>query len=221
MEAKATTNEALSKKDLMIGTVIALLMGLVFMSLSSGMSLLVTFIPGIAFTWFTFVWLYVKKAKFPPGSDFLPVFFVALSVQFIHFAEEFATGFYTKFPLLYGGIPYSQNLFVVFNMVAYFMFTLACILAFTKNLRFLIIPALFYIIYGAIGNAISHTWWSLYLKSYFPGLITAQLYWVAGPLALNKLLGNRKELFTMITLFAVVLVLLLLVFATPAGLGLN
>jgi hypothetical protein len=221
MDAQATANEPLSKKDFMIGTVISLVMGIVFTSLSSGMSLIVTFIPGIVVTWLTFVWLYIKKTKLPLGSNFLPVFFVALAVQFIHFAEEFTTGFYTKFPLLYGGTPYSQNLFVVFNMVAYFIFTMSCILVFAKNLRFLLIPVLFYIIYGAIGNAISHTWWSLYLKSYFPGLITAQLYWVVGPLALNKLLGNRKELSMIIGLFAIVLIILLTVFAIPARLGSN
>jgi hypothetical protein len=219
MNTSLTTNEALSTRDLIIGTVIALIMGTIFISLSSGMSLIVTFVPGLVFTWLVFVWLYTKRISLPDASKFLPVFFVALSVQFIHFAEEFTTGFYTKFALLYGGTPYSVNLFVIFNMVAYFIFTLACVLAFTRNLRFLILPVLFYIVYGAIGNAISHTWWSLYLQAYFPGLITAQLYWVAGPLVLNKLLGNRRDTLVVITLFAIVLIILLTVFAVPNALS--
>ena len=219
MQTKLTMNQTLSKKDLILGTVIALIMGTVFVSLSSGMSLIVTFIPGLVVTWLIYVWLYVKKIELPDGTNFLPVFFAALSVQFIHFAEEFTTGFYTKFPLLYGGSPYSMNLFVIFNMVAYFIFTLACILVFTRSLRFLMMPVLFYIVYGAIGNAISHTWWSIYLRSYFPGLITAQLYWVVGPLALNKLLGNRRDMFVAVGLFAVVLIILLTVFALPDSLN--
>ena len=219
MNTNTTTNNTLSKSDLMIGTVIALVMGIIFTSLSSGMSLIVTFVPGLVFTWLVYVWLYIKKTRLPGASEFLPMFFVALAVQFIHFAEEFTTGFYTKFPLLYSGPPYSVNLFVIFNMVAYFIFTLACILVFTRNLRFLMLPVLFYIVYGAIGNAISHTWWSLYLRSYFPGLITAQLYWVAGPLVLNKLLNKRRDTFVIITLFAIVLIILLTVFAVPDALS--
>lgn len=208
----------LEKKDIIIGTVIALIMGTIFTWLSSGASLLVTFVPGLVVTWAVFLWMYVKKRELPSSGEFLPIFFAALSVQFIHFAEEYTTGFYTKFPLLYGGMPYSVNLFVIFNMNAYFIFTLACLLAFTRNVRFLLLPAMFYIIYGAIGNAISHTWWSLYLGSYFPGLITAQLYWVAGPLALHKLLGSRKEVSVIMSGFGVLLIILLSIFATPVAL---
>ena len=219
MENKATLNESLSKKDLVIGTVIALAMGTTFTLLSSGMSLMVTFVPGVVVTWLVYVWLYAKKTKLPDGADFLPLYFTTLAVQFLHFAEEFTTGFRTQFPLLYGGEPYSANLFVIVNMVSYFIFTLACILVFTKSLRFLLVPMLFYIIYGAIGNAISHTYWSLYLQSYFPGLITAQLYWVLGPLVLYKLIGGRKEVLTIIILFAFVLIALLTIFAKPGAIS--
>ena len=104
-------------------------------------------------------------------------------------------------------------------MLSYFIFTLACILVFTRNLRFLLVPVLFYIIYGAIGNAISHTWWSLYLRSYFPGLITAQLYWILGPMVLYKLLGERKALMVIIIVFTLVLVPLLTIFSSPQAIG--
>jgi hypothetical protein len=216
---EATNSEVLSKKDVVIGTVIALVMGTTFALLSSGMSLIVTFVPGVVFTWLTYVWLFAKKTKLPNGSEFLPLFFALLAVQFIHFAEEFATGFRTKFPSLYGGMPYSDNLFVSFNMIAYFVFALTCILVFTKNLRFLLLPSLFFIIYGAIGNAISHTWWSLYLRSYFPGLVTAQLFWIAGPFVLYKLLGRRKVVFTITILFVLVLIPLLTIFASPRAIS--
>ncbi|NUM76966.1 HXXEE domain-containing protein [candidate division KSB1 bacterium] len=219
MENKTTTVDMLSKKDLVIGTVIAIVMAAIFSLLSSGMSLIVTFVPGIAFAWLAYVWLYAKQTKLPNSEEFLPLFFALLAVQFIHFAEEFTTAFRVKFPLLYGGVPYSDNLFVTFNMVAYFIFTVACLLAFTKNLKFLLVPVLFYIVYGAIGNAISHTWWSLYLRSYFPGLVTAQIYWIAGPFVLCKLLGSRKPLSAIMLLFALVLVALLTIFASPTALG--
>jgi hypothetical protein len=67
-----TTHSVLRTKDLVIGTVITLVMGTVFTALSSGLSLIVTFVPGIVFTWLTFVWLYLKKTKLPSGSEFLP-----------------------------------------------------------------------------------------------------------------------------------------------------
>ena len=219
MENKTTPGETLEKKDFIIGTVIALVMGSTFTLLSSGKSLLVTFVPGIAITWLTFAWLYKKQIKLPDGPAFFPLFFATLAWQFIHFAEEFTTGFRSQFPLLYGGTPYSDNLFVTFNMLSYFIFTLACILVFTRGLRFLLVPILFYIIYGAIGNAISHTWWSVYLKSYFPGFVSAQLYWILGPLVLYKLLGERRAVLAIVILFALVLIPLLTIFALPAAIG--
>ena len=210
----ATHSEVLSKTDLIIGTIIALVMATAFTLLSSGLSLIVTFVPGIVVTWLTYVWLYIDKRHLPSGAAFLPVFFVALAVQFIHFAEEFTTGFRTSFPLLYGGTPYSADLFVTFNMAAYFIFTLTCILVFTKGFRFLLVPSLFFIIYGAIGNAISHTWWSLYLQAYFPGLVTAQIYWLVGPFLLYKLVGRPKVALLITVLFALVLIPLLTIFAS-------
>lgn len=216
MENNLSFTQTLGKRDLVIGTVIALTMGTTFALLSSGMSLVVTFVPGIVITWLTFVLLYVKKTNLPDAQAFFPLFFATLALQFVHFAEEFTTGFPTKFPLLYNGTPYSNDLFVIFNMLSYFVFTLACILVFTKKLRFLLVPVLFYIIYGAVGNAVSHTWWSLYLKSYFPGLVSAQLYWVLGPLLLYKLLGERKTVIGIITLIVLTLIILLTVYISPA-----
>ena len=215
-EPTAVHSDALSRKDLAIGTVIALVMATTFTVLSSGLSLIVTFVPGVAISWLTYVWLYIDKRPLPSGTTFLPVFFAALAVQFIHFAEEFTTGFSISFPLLYGGLPYSADLFVTFNMIAYFVFTVSCILAFTKRCRFLLVPGLFFIIYGAIGNAISHTWWSVSLRTYFPGLVTAQLYWIVGPFVLYRLLGSRHAALVITILFAVVLLPLLTIFASPA-----
>jgi hypothetical protein len=208
----------LNKKDLLVGTVIALVMATVFTRLSSGMSLIVTFVPGVILTLVTYVWLFAKKRPLPAGSDFIPLFFTLLAVQFIHFAEEYVTGFGTRFPALYGGVPYSDNLFVVFNMNAYCVFSVACILVFTKNVRYLLIPALFFVIYGAIGNAIAHTWWSLYLGAYFPGLVTAQIYWILGPLVLSRLVGSPRVALTVLTVFTLVLIPLLTIFAvTDSG----
>ena len=208
------TNQALLKRDLVVGTAIALVMATAFTRLSSGMSLIVTFVPGMILTWLTFLWMYRTRAHMPPGSEFLPVFFAALAVQFLHFAEEFTTGFAARFPQLYGGVPYSEKLFVTFNMLAYAVFTLSAILAFARGIRFLVIPALFFIIYGAIGNAISHTWWSLREQAYFPGLVTAQFYWFIGPYLLAKLVGQPKVALAVVIIFALVLIPSLTIFVS-------
>ena len=121
--ATAAAFNVLTKQDLVIGLLIALVMATDFTLLSSGWSLIVTFVPGVVVTALTFGWLYVKQAPLPTGNDFLPAFVGLLAIQFLHFAEEFATGFASEFPMLYGGMPYSPNLFVIFNMVAYFVFT--------------------------------------------------------------------------------------------------
>jgi hypothetical protein len=195
--------------DFSIGTVIAVLMAIGFTRLSSGRSLIVTFVPGVAVTWLVILWMSVEHIGLPSADDFLPCFFAALVIQCLHFAEEFRTDFKTFFPTLYGGSPYSDNLFVTFNMVAYAVFTTCAVSVFYLHARYLLMPALFFIVYGAVGNAISHTVWSAVARAYRPGLITAQAYWVIGPYALYKLTGSPiATAITCISFAAVLLITL-------------
>lgn len=96
------------------------------------------------------------------------------------------------------GAAYSDNLFVTFNMAAYALFTTCAVLVFYLHADYLLMPAMFFSVYGAIGNAISHTVWSAVARAYRPGLITAQAYWIIGPYALYKLtgrpMGDRRHL---------------------------
>jgi hypothetical protein len=216
MKRTDVADNVLTTHDLIIGVVMAFIMGTTFALLSSGSSLIVTFVPGAIVTALTFGWLYLKQVPLPQGNSFIPAFVGLLAIQFLHFGEEFSTGFATDFPALYGGVPYSANLFVLFNMAAYFVFTVACLVAFGTRRWFLLMPALFFIIYGAIGNAIAHTWWSVYLGAYFPGLVTAQAYWIGGPLVLGKLMGQRRAALITVGAFALVLVPLLTIYASPA-----
>ncbi len=210
-----------SRRDIALGTVISLVMIATFIALSSGASLLVTFVPGVVMTWLAFGYLYRTRAVLPDVARFLPMFILALAVQFLHFAEEFATGFPTDFAVLYGGDPYGRDLFVIFNMSAYAIFAVAAVTVVTRRLAFLLVPAMFFLVYGAIANAISHTWWSIMLGDYFPGLVTAQLFWVVGPLALDRLTGgqHRRQIVIFTLAWAAVLIPLLTAFAEPAGLG--
>src|SRR5690606_41266666 len=58
--------------------------------------------------------------------------------------------------------------------------------------KFLLVPVLFFIVYGALGNAIAHSWWSIYWGKYFSGLYTAQAYWIFAPLLLAMFLEIEK-----------------------------
>lgn len=63
----------------------------------------------------------------------------------------------------------------------------------------------FFAVYGVVGNAITHTAWTLLKGGYFPGLVTSLGYWVLGPLLLARLGLNRRELSVLIVVFAIVL----------------
>lgn len=202
----APPSRAITKRDFLLGTIIAIAMAIGFSRASHGWSLIVTFVPGTVGAWFLFAWYRRRHLELPKVETFLPAFAVVLAVQFIHFAEEFTQGFRTDFALLYDGSPYSENAFVAFNMGAYAVMTVAAVVALVTPLRFVIVPAMFFVVYGALGNAIAHTWWSIQLGEYFPGLYTAQLHWIGGPVLLYLLLRNRRHTVVAIGAFAAVLI---------------
>lgn len=195
----------IKKKDVVIATFLSAFLFLLFCYLSSGYELIVTFTLGIVFAYSIFITLYRRKIEPSEPLQVLPFFFGVLAWQFIHFSEEFSTGFATRFPLIYGGEPYTAQFFVVLNMLSYSCFALAAIFAFIRRKPVLLIPVLFFTAYGALGNAIAHTTWSLYFGEYFPGLYTAQMYWVLAPLLLRKLTGNGKVTLLLIIPYAVLL----------------
>lgn len=90
-----SAGNVLSQVDLLVGTVIAVAMAIAFTRLSSGWSLTVTFVPGVVFSWLVFAWMYAARIELPRADRFGPLFFAALAIQFLHFAEEFGTGFRT------------------------------------------------------------------------------------------------------------------------------
>lgn len=61
MNKEEAVQITLSMKDFVIGTAIAFLMLFTFFKISSGHSLIVTFVPGVVFSFGVFTWLYAKK----------------------------------------------------------------------------------------------------------------------------------------------------------------
>jgi hypothetical protein len=199
------SSETVERKDVAIGTVIAIIMAVTF-TLVGGKPLVATFIPGLIVAWGTLIWFYASQAAVPKGSSLYPLYFGALAWQFVHFTEEFITGFRLSFFPLYGHAAIGNDLFVAINMFSYFMFAVAFILAFRFKLRFFLQPAAFFIIYGVVGNAISHVWWVILAGGYFPGFFTALVYWIIGPVLLAAFLGSAKRAVVAIVCFAVMLV---------------
>ncbi|WP_020040011.1 hypothetical protein [Salipiger mucosus] len=195
----------LSRQDLGIGTIIAFAMAGVFVW-AGGQALLATFVPGLLVTWSIFFWMHRRQVQLPDGEALYPLYFGVLAWQFLHFSEEFMTGFRERFPVFFGSEPFSTGLFVGINMLSYFGFTIAFIAVFAAGRRFLLIPMLFFIVYGAIGNAISHTYWVILEGGYFPGFFTAQLYWVIGTLLLARLVSSWRVAAVATSAFAIFLV---------------
>lgn len=167
-----------------MATVMAVVMIVVFWVFSSGWSLRLTFVPGVVIAYVLFLLTVTRKA--PAPERLLPIYLLAVAVQMLHFAEEYVTGFYVRFPELFGGAAYSADAFVIFNMSAYFAFILGAIMIYKKVRGPMMIP-LFFITYGVIGNAITHVIFAIVAGGYFPGLYTSFLYWVLAPLLLREL----------------------------------
>ena len=208
-DIEKSKNQRLTKTDFVIGTIIACMLLTIWIIGSSGMSLIATFVPGLVFAWLLFAFLYFKQIELPDYNVFLPLYFLTLGWQFIHFTEEFMTNFKEFFPLAYGGQSYSNNTFVAFNMCSYFVFIVTPVLVYFKRLKFLLVPVLFFIVYGALGNAIAHSWWSIYWGKYFSGLYTAQAYWIFAPLLLAMFLKSKKLTGIFIIAMTIILALIL------------
>ncbi len=161
-----------------------------FSYFSSGLSLILTFVPGVILALlFYFLTVYKKQ---PNPDKILPIYLFALGIQFLHFAEEYVTGFNHKFPALFNGSAYPINTFVIFNMCAYFMFILGAIMLYKKIKPPMIIP-LFFVMYGIVGNAISHVIFCIVVGDYFPGVYTALIYWIIGPIIIKRIWEETRN----------------------------
>lgn len=206
-----TFRRSLSLPQMWLALAVTAAMALTF-TLLGGTPLIVTFDVGLAGVASVIVLNYLSKTEFPNAGRYYPIYFATLAWQFIHFIEEFVTGFREQLPALYGVDAYSANFFVAINMLSYAGFTLACIAVLTRGIRFLVAPMLFFVVYGALGNAIAHTWWVVWLGKYFPGFYTAQAYWILGPLALAGLIGSLKRAIVFTVGFGLVLIPVITVF---------
>lgn len=132
-------------------------------------------------------YLRTSYRKMPDVERVLPVYLLALAIQFLHFTEEYIYGFQFRVAEIMAGMPpFNVNVFVAFNMIAYCLFLLAG-LGMYKGMKFPMIIVWFYVIAGVLGNSIWHLLLTLRVGGYFPGLYTSLAGWILGPILLRRL----------------------------------
>jgi hypothetical protein len=135
-------------------------------------------------------YLRTSYREMPKAERVLPVYLVALAIQFLHFTEEYVYGFQFRVTEIMAGMPpFNVNVFVAFNMIAYCLFLLAG-LGMYKRMKFPMIIVWFFAI-CVLGNAIWHLLLTLRVGGYFPGLYTSFAGWILGPILLRQLWGRE------------------------------
>ena len=131
-------------------------------------------------------YLRTSYQEMPKAERVLPIYLIALAIQFLHFTEEYVYGFQFRVTEIMAGMPpFNINVFVAFNMIAYCLFLLAG-LGMYKGMKFPMIIVWFFAI-CVLGNAMWHLLLTLRVGGYFPGLYTSFAGWIVGPILLKRL----------------------------------
>ena len=176
-------------KNLLIPLIIALVAIIIFYLVSSTLSAVILFIPGVILSYIFY--LNTIYRKMPKPERILTLYLFALGIQFIHFTEEYLTDFVTAVPGLIGREPYPLDYWISFNMIAYFIFIIGGIILFKQIKELMIIP-LFFILVGVVLNSIGHILLAIYVGGYFSGLYSALIYVILGPMLLKRILDESK-----------------------------
>jgi hypothetical protein len=130
--------------------------------------------------------------EMPKPERVLPLYLLALSIQFLHFTEEYVYGFHLRVGELMAGMPpFNTNTFVAFNMIAYCLFLLAGV-GMYKGMKWAMIVVWFFTMAGVLGNAVLHPLLALRVGGYYPGLFTSFAYWIVGPILFMRLWEVRE-----------------------------
>jgi hypothetical protein len=114
-----------------------------------------------------------------------------VAIQAVHFTEELITGFPEKFPALFGLPPMSYTYFIAFNL-AWLAIWVASIPGLRLGQRATYFAAWFLAIAGII-NGLGHPAMAIYVKGYFPGLLSSPLIGIAGAWLCMRLYTATKK----------------------------
>ncbi|MBT8402018.1 MAG: HXXEE domain-containing protein [Rhodothermia bacterium] len=120
-------------------------------------------------------------------------FLVGVAWQCIHFTEEFATGLNVKLPALLNLTPWSENFLVAFNLAWVAIWILSAV-GVRRNVRVAYFPVWFFGV-AMLANGLLHPLVSLYVRGYFPGLVTSPVAGLIGVVLVRRLasLTKRKD----------------------------
>jgi hypothetical protein len=132
-------------------------------------------------------YLLTSYRAMPNPDRVLPIYLIALAIQFLHFTEEYVYGFHLRVTEIMAAMPpFDANVFVAFNMIAYCLFLLGGV-GMYRGIKFPMIIVWFFTIAATLGNAVLHLLLALRVGGYFPGLITSFAYWIVGPILFMRL----------------------------------
>ena len=155
-------------KHVLIPLVIASIAIAIFWIVSLTLNSVIVFIPGVIVSYLLYLNTFYKKT--PNPERILPLYLLSLGIQLIHFTEEYLTDFTIEIPKLLGQEEYPKDYWLIFNMIAYFIFIIGGIILF-KQIKDLMIIPLFFILVGVIFNSIGHIMISIYVGGYFQDYI--------------------------------------------------
>jgi Protein of unknown function with HXXEE motif len=157
----------------------------VFLKMSHGNTLRYTFVPTLAASWVLYMLLLRRRP--PDTKRLMPLYFVSLAWQFVHFIEENQTGFRYRWPAeIFRTEPYGDKQFVAINVLSYAVFILGGV-ALMVDRREFSLPAVFFAVMGVMFNGVQHPIYAAMVRGYFPGLWTSTVDLVLGPLLLKRL----------------------------------
>ncbi|HEX8644860.1 MAG TPA: HXXEE domain-containing protein [Allosphingosinicella sp.] len=122
----------------------------------------------------------VRRRGSMKADRVVPAACLALAVQALHVAEEFATRFHVVAPELFGLQPWSDAYFIWVNMAAIAGWALAIAAVASGRGHAFWAGLLWFLALASLGNALWHPAASIALGAYFPGTITAPLLGIAG-----------------------------------------
>jgi Protein of unknown function with HXXEE motif len=115
----------------------------------------------------------------PPRRDrVINLLLIGISLQCLHFFEEFVTRFNERFPQQLGLSAWSNEFFVAFNMFCIAVWVLSAV-GLQYNLRLAYFPVWFFIA-AMLLNGLGHPLLAIAAGGYFPGLWTSWLVGIIG-----------------------------------------
>jgi hypothetical protein len=174
--------------NLIVPSLIAIIAIIIFFLVHPAQKL--SFVPAMVLAFVCY--LRTSYREMPKAERVLPIYLVALAIQFLHFTEEYVYGFQFRVTEIMAGMPpFDPNVFLAFNMIAYCLFLLAG-LGMYKGMKFPMIIVWFFAI-CVLGNAAWHLLLTLKVGGYFPGLYTSFPGWILGPILLRRLWRSESH----------------------------